>query len=80
MRIHRHIAELAATLAVIGAGTPVAGAVAAPNQAWGALAASVVRHPVSAPARTHSASARVVPEVVWREINDALQVKLLNRP
>ncbi len=74
MRIHRHITVLAAAVAATTALTPVAGALAAPNRAGGAP--SVPQH-VSA--RTYSTGARYVPEQVWREINDAMLVKLLNR-
>lgn len=83
MRIHPHITKLAATLAAIGAMTPIAGAVAAPNRAGGALAAPVANlplHSVSAPSRTYWTGARFVPQRVWQEINDGLLVKLLNRP
>ena len=53
MRIHRHIATLAATVAAIGALTPVAGALAAPNRAGSAPTGSVAAHRVFAPARTY---------------------------
>jgi hypothetical protein len=49
MRIHRHIATLAATVAAIGAFTPVAGALAAPNRAGSAPTGSVAAHRVFAP-------------------------------
>ena len=53
MRIHRHIATLAATVAAIGALTPVAGALAARNRAGSAPTWSVAAHRVFAPARTY---------------------------
>jgi len=77
MRIHRHISSLAATVATIGALTPVAGALAAPNRAGCALSAPGASHHVSA-APADSTRARVVPERVWKEINDAMATKLLN--
>jgi hypothetical protein len=79
MRIHRHIATLAATVAAIGALTPVAGALAALNRAGSAPTGSVAAHRVFAPARTYSTVDRFVPDRVWQAINDGMLTKLMRR-
>lgn len=75
MRIHRHITLLTATIAAIGASTPIAGAFDPPNLAGSAPSPGAAHHAVHR-ART---GARFVPESVWQQINDAMSVKLLQR-
>jgi hypothetical protein len=72
MRIHRHITSLAATITVIGAATPVAGASYPPNLAGSVGSPAGIHH-------TDPSGARFVPERVWQQINDAMSVKYLQR-
>lgn len=80
MRIHRLAGRLAVALTLVGAVIPAAGALGAPNMAGSSRKAAPVHHPRLASAPARPAPTAAVPEHVWQEINDALAIKLMNRP
>ncbi len=79
MRIHRHIATLAATVAATGALTPVAGRWLLPTGRGAHPPGPWPLTACSPPARTYSTVDRFVPDRVWQAINDGMLTKLMRR-